>query len=104
MAIPVIKDKAMKTHHEDAHPTMDKHATVTPIITHGKDHLEEPKKFDEHVHLQKTTVETKMHSYHDMDPSHHHMTSEYTHGHEYDTYHYEDKKHRPLHFTVTRPE
>ena len=32
------------------------------------------------------------------------MTSEYTHGHEYDTYHYEDKKHKPLHFTVTRPE
>jgi len=32
------------------------------------------------------------------------MTSEYTRGHEYDTYHYEDKKHRPLHFTVTKPE
>ena len=39
-----------------------------------------------------------------MDPSHHHMTSEYTHGHEYDTYHYEDQTHHPLHFTVTRPE
>jgi len=32
------------------------------------------------------------------------MTSEYTHGHEYDTYHYEDSKHLPHHFTVTRPE
>ena len=32
------------------------------------------------------------------------MTSEYTHGHEYDTYHYDDKKHNPQHFTVTRPE
>ena len=39
-----------------------------------------------------------------MDPKHHRMTSEYIHGHEYDTYHYEDTKHRPLHFTVTRPE
>ena len=32
------------------------------------------------------------------------MTSEYISGHEYDTYHYEDMKHKPLHFTVTRPE
>ena len=32
------------------------------------------------------------------------MTSEYVHGHEYDTYHYDDKKHKPQHFTVTRPE
>ena len=32
------------------------------------------------------------------------MTSEYAYGHEYDTYHYEDQKHQPLHFTVTRPE
>ena len=29
-------------------------------------------------------------SHHDQDPAHHHMTSEYTHGHEYDTYHYAD--------------
>ena len=39
-----------------------------------------------------------------MDPSHHHMTSEFVHGHEYDTIHYEDAEHRPLHFTVTKPE
>ena len=38
-----------------------------------------------------------------MDPIHHHMTSEYTRGHEYQTYHYEDKDHKPLQFTVTRP-
>ena len=31
------------------------------------------------------------------------MTSEYIHGHEYDTYHYEDSQHNPQHFTVTRP-
>ena len=39
-----------------------------------------------------------------MDPAHHHVTSEYVHGHEYDTYHYEDKKHQQKHFTVTVPE
>jgi hypothetical protein len=43
-------------------------------------------------------------SHHDQFPDHHHMTSEYVHGHEYDTYHYEDRKHEPKHFTVTRPE
>ena len=32
------------------------------------------------------------------------MTSEYVHGHEFDTYHYEDVEHRPLHFTVTKPD
>lgn len=31
------------------------------------------------------------------------MSSEYIQGHEYDTYHLEDKAHRPVHFVVTRP-
>ena len=43
-------------------------------------------------------------SHHDMDPAHHHMTSEYVHGHEYDTFHYDDEKHQQKHFTVTVPD
>ena len=76
-------------HYEALHQDADHHVTV--VEKQQKHHTTE-----EDHHLSET--------HHDEDPKFHRMTSEYIHGHEYDTYHLQDKKHQPVHFTVTRPE